>query len=62
MIITCLFLQSDVDEFTKKYGASLGDLLHGDDESAAVAPAFEIFQRFLQRVRTNVALAENDRA
>jgi carboxyl-terminal processing protease len=52
------FLQSDVDEFKAKYGNSLGDLLHGDDEAAAVSPAFEIFQRFLQRVRTNVALAQ----
>ena len=52
------FLQSDVDEFTKKYGATLGQLLHGDDEAAAVAPAFEIFQRFLQRVRENVSLAQ----
>ena len=53
------FLQSDIDEFTAKYGNSLGDLLHGDDESAAVEPAFEIFQRFLQRVRHNVALAQS---
>jgi len=56
------FLQSDIDEFTKKYndtpGSTLGDLLHGDDESAAVAPAFEIFQRFLERLRHDVALAQ----
>jgi carboxyl-terminal processing protease len=52
------FLQSDIDEFTKKYGNSLGDLLHGDDEAAAVSPAFDIFQRFLQRVRENVSLAQ----
>jgi carboxyl-terminal processing protease len=53
------FLQSDVDEFTAKYGNSLGDLLmHSDDESAAVAPAFEIFKRYLQRVNDNVALAK----
>jgi carboxyl-terminal processing protease len=52
------FLQSDIDEFTAKYGNSLGDLLHGDDESAAVSPAYDIFQRFLTRVRTNVALAQ----
>ena len=56
------FLQSDIDEFTHKYadttGNTLGDLLHGDDESAAVNPAFEIFQRFLQRLRTDVTLAQ----
>jgi carboxyl-terminal processing protease len=53
------FLQSDIDEFTAKYGTTLGDLLHGDDENAAVAPAFDIFQRFLLRVRHNVSLAES---
>lgn len=53
------FLQSDIDEFTAKYGNSLGDLLHGDDATAAVSPAFVIFQRFLQRVRANVSLAES---
>jgi carboxyl-terminal processing protease len=54
------FLQSDIDEFTAKYGNSLGELLmQGDDsEEAAIAPAFEIFQRYLQRVRENVALAK----
>ena len=52
------FLQSDIDEFTAKYGNTLGDLLHGDDESAAVDPAFVIFQRFLQRVKENVTLAD----
>jgi carboxyl-terminal processing protease len=53
------FLQSDVDEFTAKYGNNLGDLLlHGDSEQAAVAPAFEIFNRYIQRVHENVELAE----
>jgi carboxyl-terminal processing protease len=52
------FLQSDIDEFTAKYGNTLGDLLHGDDETAAISPAFDIFQRFLQRVRHNVSLAQ----
>jgi carboxyl-terminal processing protease len=53
------FLQSDVDEFTAKYGNSLGDLmLHSDNDQAAVAPAFEIFSRYIQRVRENVELAE----
>ncbi len=54
------FLQSDIDEFTAKYGNSLGDLLlHNDNEDIAVEPAFEIFKRYLQRVKENVALAEN---
>ncbi len=40
------FLQSDVDEFTKKYGATLGDsVLAGN-----LAPAREIFGRFKERV------------
>jgi carboxyl-terminal processing protease len=53
------FLQSDIDEFTAKYGNNLGELLmHSDSEDAAVAPAFEIFQRYLQRVKDDVALAE----
>lgn len=52
------FLQSDIDEFTNKYGNKLGDLLHGDNEAAAVAPAFEIFSRFMQRLQENVTLSE----
>jgi len=53
------FLQSDIDEFTQKYGNTLGDVLHGDDEEAAIDPAFKIFARFLQRVKENVTLAES---
>jgi carboxyl-terminal processing protease len=53
------FLQSDVDEFTTKYGNGLGDLLlHSDSDQAAVAPAFDIFSRYIQRVHENVVLAE----
>ena len=53
------FLQTDIDEFTTKYGNTLGDLLlHGDSDQAAVAPAFEIFNRYIQRVHENVVLAE----
>jgi carboxyl-terminal processing protease len=53
------FLQSDIDEFTAKYGNTLGDILvHSDTDEAAVAPAFEIFNRFLQRVKDDVTLAE----
>lgn len=53
------FLQSDIDEFTAKYGNKLGDLLlHGDNNAAAIAPAFEIFNRYMQRVKEDVTLAE----
>jgi carboxyl-terminal processing protease len=53
------FLQSDIDEFTAKYGNTMGELLlHGDSDEAAVAPAFEIFDRYMQRVDENVKLAE----
>jgi carboxyl-terminal processing protease len=55
------FLQSDIDEFTAKYGNTLGELLmhsDSDNEQAAVKPAFEIFQRYLLRVKDNVALAK----
>jgi carboxyl-terminal processing protease len=53
------FLQGDIDEFTAKYGNNLGNLLlHGDNDEAAVAPAFEIFNRYMQRVDENVVLAE----
>jgi len=53
------FLQGDIDQFTNKYGNSLGDLLlHGDNDEAAMAPAFEIFDRYMLRVDQNVTLAE----
>jgi carboxyl-terminal processing protease len=52
------FLQGDIDEFTAKYGNNLGDLIHGDSDEAAIAPAFEIFKRYLQRVSEDVALAK----
>jgi carboxyl-terminal processing protease len=53
------FLQGDVDEFTTKYGNVLGQLLiHGDNDQAVMAPAFEIFSRYLQRVDENVTYAE----
>ena len=53
------FLKSDIDEFTAKYGNSLGDLIHGDNDEAAIAPAFEIFKRYLQRVTEDVTLAKS---
>jgi carboxyl-terminal processing protease len=52
------FLQSDVDEFNAKYGNNLGDLLHGTNEEALISPAFEIYNRYMQRLDENVKLAE----
>ena len=53
------FLQGDIDEFTAKYGNSLGDLIRQrDNDDAAVAPAFEIFDRYMQRVDESVTYAE----
>lgn len=48
------FLQSDVDEFYKRFGRNLDDLTNKADAS----PAFEIFGRFLKRSdeRTDLAL------
>ena len=54
------FLQSDIDEFTAKYGNNLGNLLlHSDNDETAIAPAFEIYNRYMQRVQGDVKLAEN---
>jgi len=52
------FLQSDIDEFTAKYGNTLGDLVHGDNTDAAVSPAFDIFNRYMERLYDNISLAE----
>lgn len=53
------FLQSDVDEFKAKYGTTLGQLLlHNDDDETKVAPAFEIYNRYVQRLGENISLAE----
>jgi carboxyl-terminal processing protease len=52
------FLQSDVDEFTAKYGNNLGNLVHGDDAEASVSPAFDIFNRYMERLYDNISLAE----
>ncbi|HUB66602.1 MAG TPA: carboxy terminal-processing peptidase [Candidatus Methylacidiphilales bacterium] len=52
------FLQSDIDEFTAKYGNNLGNLVHGDDAEAAIAPAFDIFNRYMERLYGNISLAE----
>jgi carboxyl-terminal processing protease len=53
------FLQSDIDEFTAKYGNNLGQLLlHNENETTAVAPAFEIYDRYVQRLNENIQLAE----
>ena len=41
-----IFLQTDVDEFTEKYGKKLDDLTKKRD----VGPAYEIFDRYLKRL------------
>lgn len=43
-----LFLQSDIDEFNKKYGASLGTSLKTGD----LAPAFNIYDRYRTRLNS----------
>jgi len=45
------FLQSDVDEFTEKYGTKLDNLT----KSADAQPAFEIYTRYLARLNTCLA-------
>jgi len=53
------FLQGDIDEFTAKYGNTLGQtVIHDEDDKEVMAPAFEIFNRYLQRVNENVRYAE----
>ncbi len=51
------FLQSDIDEFTAKYGNNLGDLLQGNNNDV-IPPAFEIYNRYMQRLNEGVTLAE----
>jgi carboxyl-terminal processing protease len=40
------FLQADLDEFEKRYGTKLDDLI----KSADASPGFEIFDRYLSRL------------
>ncbi len=47
------FLKSDIDEFTAKYGDSLDDFLPEGEYKAA----FDIFNRFLQRVDERLGMA-----
>lgn len=49
------FLQSDVDEFVRKYGSGLDDAVL----AANVEPAREIFDRLLQRTEERVRLAKS---
>lgn len=46
-----VFLQTDVDEFTAKYGKSLENLT----KAGNAAPAYEIFERYLKRLDASVA-------
>src|SRR5436190_2217995 len=47
------FLQSDVDDF-EEYRKELGDLTVNNRQSADLTPAFEIFNRFMQRLEQHV--------
>ncbi|MDE2491648.1 MAG: carboxy terminal-processing peptidase [Elusimicrobia bacterium] len=49
-----ILLQSDVDEFTAKYGDSLGQMAKDGD----VDPAYEIYDRVLQRLKERAALVK----
>jgi carboxyl-terminal processing protease len=50
-----MFLEkSDVDEFEARYGQRLGDLVRDGN----LAPAYEIFERFLQRAQERKALVD----
>lgn len=49
-----VLLQSDVDEFTRRYARSLDDLTKGADPR----PAFEIFARYLKRLEERQELVE----
>ncbi|MFM8469194.1 MAG: carboxy terminal-processing peptidase [Limisphaerales bacterium] len=46
-----MFLQTDVDEFTEKYGKKLDNLTKAGDAN----PAYEIFERYLKRLEAAVA-------
>jgi carboxyl-terminal processing protease len=48
------FEKSDVDEFGARYGDRLGDLVRNGD----LAPAYEIFERFLKRAQERKVQAE----
>jgi carboxyl-terminal processing protease len=49
-----MFLQSDLDEFSKKYGGKLDEFsLKGD-----AGPAIEIYQCFIKRLESRVQLIE----
>ncbi len=47
------FLQSDLDDF-EEYRKELGDLTVNNRHSADLTPAFEIFNRFMQRLEQHV--------
>ncbi|HSI84650.1 MAG TPA: carboxy terminal-processing peptidase [Candidatus Methylacidiphilales bacterium] len=49
-----IFLQSDFEEFNAKYGKTLGDFYTRGD----AAPAFNIFNRFLERLEQRTALID----
>ena len=51
------FLQSDVDEFAR-YRTNLDLFMNGGHEQSNLTPAFDIFQRYLERFEQHMAYAE----
>jgi carboxyl-terminal processing protease len=57
-----IFLQSDIDEFRDKYQSVLDDYTFGvlkKDRVPNAAPAFEIFERFKQRIQERRAVIDD---
>ena len=52
------FLQSDVDEFAR-YRTNLDLFMNGGHEQSNLTPAFDIFQRYLERFEQHMAYAED---
>ncbi len=51
------FLQSDIEQF-EPYRTELGDLTINQRRAADLAPAFEIFNRFIERLQQRVSYAD----
>jgi carboxyl-terminal processing protease len=54
-----IFLQSDVDEFTNKYGSKLDDaILTGNNGTGDVSPSKTIYERYMERLSERVILVQ----
>lgn len=49
-----IFLQSDIDDFTEKYGTKLDDATLAGD----IAPAYKIYDRYMERLSERVILVQ----